>query len=176
MTKGSPMTMKVGGVENSKGAVYGPIVFNRGDAFLAFFAQPVWDYDEFDALCPMPKNRYVRFTKEGKETDPDNPAFKEEMVEYNRKRWGYTILKSLEPSELEMDGISLADPNTWASVESVLRQELAVFEFTQVMSLIDQANALDEDKLAANVETFFQRRAAAEESSENCQRDEVASS
>lgn len=147
-----------------------PLTFKRGKMRLAFLAQPVWDFDEFEELVPMPVNKKMRFNKDapgGKEPDPNNPAHKDAMRLYGRKRWGYTILKTLEPSpDLEWETCSLADPTTWDKAEAELAETLANYEFAKVMKLIDEANALDDEKLEANAEDFFRARLA-EEADEN---------
>jgi len=149
--------MKVNGVSTDKSeAIFGPLPFKRGKKFLAFYAQPVWDLDEFNALCPPPENEFYRFTKNGKEKDPEAPGYLDLIGRYSRKRWGYVVLKSLEPSKIEWDNVSLKDPNTWDKVEEELRKELGLYEFAKVMTLVDEANAIDEEKLEENAQSFFQ--------------------
>lgn len=148
--------MKVNGVTVDKStALFGPLTFKRGDAFLAFYAQPVWDLEEFHALCPYPENTYTRFTKNGKEPDPDAPAWRELVSRYQRKRWGYVVLKSLEPSKIEWEGVSIEDPSTWDKVEAELSSNLGLYEFAKVMQLVDEANAIDDAKLEENAQSFF---------------------
>lgn len=160
--------MKVNGVSADKSsALFGPLVFKRGEEFLAFYAQPVWDLDEFRASCPEPENTYTRFTKNGKEADPNAPAYQEALTEYYRKRWGYVVLKSLEPSNIEWEGVSLSDPGTWGEVERELKSNLALYEFAKLMQLVDEANAIDDDKLEENAETFFQRRSISQDRKKN---------
>lgn len=163
--------MKVGGVSTEKeNALFGPLTFKRGKQFLAFYAQPVWDMDEFDELLPAPKNEKMRFSREnGKEPDPKNPVWREAMARYSLQRWGYVVLKSLEPSNIEWEGVSIEDPETWDKVEEVLQEHLGVYEFSKVMSLVDEANGIDQAKLEANQQTFFQLEAAKAEQSQ-CQK------
>lgn len=168
--------MKVNGVSTDKSkAIFGPLTFKRGDQFLAFYAQPVWTLDEFEALCPPPVNEYYRFTKNGKEKDPDAPAYRDMISIYSRKRWGYVVLKSLEPSKIEWDKVSLDDPNTWKDVEQELRAELGLYEFAKVMTLVDEANAIDAAKLEENAQSFFQLMSA-EDTSKSSQPVEAESS
>lgn len=149
--------MKVNGQEATKEVVFGPLCFKRGPKqFLTFYAQPVWSYSEFDQLCPAPENKNVIFTRDGKQTDHNAPAHKHALKEHGVRRWGYYILKSLEPSHIEWDTVDLEDPKTWGLVEQELRDNLAHFEYQQLMALVDEANALDADKLAENAATFFQ--------------------
>jgi hypothetical protein len=173
--------MRINGVSADKDAAIfpapgKPLTFKRGQNFLAFYAQPVWDMDEFNALCPLPENKNFRFEKGGKVKDPDAPAWRETLSEYSRKRWGYVVLKSLEPSNIEWDGVSLDDPSTWLTVEEELKKHLAVYEFAKVMELVDEANAIDAAKLEENAESFFQQSLRAEDTSENSPTDGPESS
>ena len=164
--------MKIGGISTEKSAaLFGPLTFKRGDKFLAFYAQPVWGMEEFNVQCPPPENKWTRFTKRGKEKDPDAPAYQELLGKYSLKRWGYVVLKSLEPSKIEWDGVSLDDPDTWDKVEEELKANLAVYEFAKVMELVDEANAIDQQKLEENAKSFFQQGLG--ESEKNSQPDEA---
>lgn len=152
--------MKVGGVENDLKVVFGPVTFCRGPGkYLAFLAQPVWSLEGFNALCPAPVNRNYVFTKQGKQLDVEAPAFKDEQAVYYRKRWAWTVIESLRPSNIQWDDVKEDDPETWLNVEPELRKNLAIYEFAAVMRLIDEANALDGDKLEENAKTFFQIQA-----------------
>jgi hypothetical protein len=157
--------MKVGGVENVKDVKYGPVVFSRGkgpdgeERLLAFYAQPVWTMDEFEKKCSPPECDYYYFEKDGKKKDYEHPEYLQKVAEHDRKRWGYYTLKSLEPSNLELEKASLGDPSTWGNVEAELKSELNQYEFVQLMNLVNSANSLDSRKLEANLETFLQRQA-----------------
>lgn len=160
--------LKVNGVENVKDIQYGPLCFKRGDDFLAFYAVPVWTMEEFDKLCPFPENTNYYYGPDGKKMkDYECSAWKDTESEYWRQRWGYVVLKSLEPSKLEIDGITIDDPKTWGSVESTLKAELTEYEFQRLMGLVDEANALDQRKLEANAATFTARQMAKNTLQEN---------
>jgi len=157
--------MKVNGQSTRENTIFPapgkPLAFKRGNGFIGFYAQPVWDMDEFNKLCPEPKNKQIRFNKnapDGKEPDPNSPAHKEALAKYGKKRWGYIVLKSLEPSAelgLQWEKASLQDPNSWGLVEEELKESLSLYEYARVMKLVDEANALDDAKLEANAESFF---------------------
>ena len=169
--------MKVNGVSADKStAKFGPLTFKRGDTFLAFYAQPVWNMDEFNALCPRPVNTHVRYEKGGKVKDPDAPAYLEELGKFSVKRWGYVILKTLEPSNIEWENVSLADPGTWGEVEAELRANLGIYEFAKVMELVDEANAIDEAKLEENSQSFFHMMSQPSPTEENSQPGEAENS
>jgi hypothetical protein len=110
---------------------------------------------EFNRLCPHPEPNAVVFTKTGKKPNYNDAQYKADVIRYGKQRWGYTILKTLAPSNLTFDGISIDDPETWDLVEPRLMEELGHFEFGKVMALVDEANSLDAEKLEANLESFF---------------------
>lgn len=152
--------MRVRGVDTKPlDLKYGPEVFQRGDEELVFYAQPVWSFDEFEALVPFPENDTYVFTPKGKEKDWDSPSWKQKQDDYNRKRWGWFVLKALEPSEIEWSKVSLDDPDTFVYVEDELRESLLPVEFTRVMNLAEQASSLDARKLEENRESFLRRQA-----------------
>jgi len=159
--------LKVGGVDNDRSAsITEPYIIQRGllpdgkPRLLAFIGQPVWSLDDFHKRCPRPEipASCVRYKGNGKkEANPDAQEFKDLLAEYDRKNWGYMILKTLEPSNLEFEKISLDDPKTWGGVEEALREELGYYEFARVMQLIDEANNIDAAKLEENRLTFFRQ-------------------
>jgi hypothetical protein len=172
--------MKVNGESTKANALFPaqgkPLTFKRGNGFIGFYAQPVWDMEEFDELYPKPVNKKIRFNKNapgGKEADPNSPEHKEALAEYARARWGYVVLKSLEPSKelgVEWEAVSLTDPKTWVDVEKELKESLGIYEFAKVMQLVDEANAIDDAKLEANAESFF-RGQSEEDGQKNSQPD-----
>lgn len=158
--------MKVNGVTaKQEGLTYGPLVYDRGDDQLVFIVQPVWSFDEFEELVPVPENDAVIFTDKGKETDWDAPAWKDKKAAYARKRWGWFILKALEPSNVEFDTIDLEDPSTYSKVEEELKANLLPVEFNELMATIDRASSLDAQKLEENRESFLRRQARRTEES-----------
>jgi len=180
--------MKVDGIEvNNDDAVYGPFVIQRGwkihtettdeakkgecildddgnriPNLIGFWGRPVWTMEEFDDACPFPEplpNELV-FTPKGKQPDYKHPEFLARKKEYSRKRWGYLLLKTLEPSNVEFEGASLDDPSTWGDVEEAIKKELPEYEFKGLLDLIYEANAIDPQKQEANRNTFLSQRRA----------------
>jgi hypothetical protein len=161
--------MKSNGKSLRDNAIFGPLTFKRKDELITFFAQPVWDYKEFDRLCPLPENTSYAFIRNErgraeKVIDKDSSDYKALLEGYDNQKWGYYIIKSLEPSfapqgSLEWDKVSPTDPKTWGFVEEELRGSLAFYEFTKVMNLVDEANALNAAKLEENAESFFHQEA-----------------
>ena len=179
--------MKIDGQEvKGDEAIYGPFVIERGGKKFGFFAKPIGDFAEFDRLCPAPEPPMTGWNpKTGKqEHDPKSPAFRQVMMEHSRKKWGWIVLKSLEPTNLDLSdhGISLEDPDSWGRVEEALRWSesnpdgLPHYEFAQVMELVDEANALSADRLEANRESFLLERARQQSAGQSFQNSEASSS
>lgn len=174
--------MKVGGVDSEKcEAIFGPLPFKRmvdgKETYMTFFAEPVWNMEEFDQLCPPPENKSGAFTKGGWKTDPEAPAYLDALAVYGRQRWSYMIIKSLAPSNIEWSEVDLKNPKTWPKVEEELKRSLSHFEFAKVLALVEEANALDSAKLEENAKSFFQMRdhQVAEEASQNIEQESSAS-
>ena len=151
--------MKVRGEEFRKeDAVYGPEIFERKGHLFGFYAQPVWDYDEFHRLCKEPVPPVTAIAKDGSKTyDKKSPQHKENMAKYDKAFHGYYVLKTLEPTELDLseEGVSLDDPETWHRAGDVLQDQFGHYEFARLMRFIDAANGVDAKKIELNLETFF---------------------
>lgn len=175
--------MKIAGQELQKDkALFGPVLIRRGESLHAIYAQPVWSFVEFHKACPEPEPPVTAFAPKkpdgsgGKTRNVKDPKYLAALDEHAARQWGYLTLKSLEPSDLELDGVSLDKPETWGNVEQALRYDadknpngLSHFEFAQVMRLVDEANMLDQAKIDENLESFFRGQAQPEGPSENGQ-------
>lgn len=139
-------------------AISGPEIFERKGKLFGFYAQPVWDYDEFHKLCPEPTPPVTAIARDGSKTaDKKNPKYKEALVRYDQAFHGYYVLKTLEPSELDLseEGVALDDPETWHRAAAVLQDQFGHYEFGRLMRFIDAANGIDAKKIELNLETFF---------------------
>jgi len=169
--------MKIDGKQFSNdNAIFGPVVIKRGKEEFAFFAQPVWDYVEFDAMCPRPTAPVTGWnpTTGKKEADPKSPVYREAVKKYGLQRWGYLVLKSLEPSKLDLSdmGVSIDDPESLVKVEEALTYNketnpngLGEYELLEIMRIVDEANCLDAEKLEENRQSFLERMACQDTSS-----------
>lgn len=165
--------MKINGEPvQRENVLFGPFVFQRGFTVIkndetgeetrlpklhGIWAQPVWDLDEFDERFPRPtpKPEETVFTKDGQKPDYEHPAYLERAQLHRKRRWGYMILKSLEPSNLQLDQASLDDPESWHKVRDALLSEFSIHEFDQLMLLVDEANCLNAQKMEANRASFL---------------------
>lgn len=153
----------VGGIAATKPGPT-PLVFARppGEP-LVFLVQPVWSWDEFDQLCPEPDAKpFTALVRgEGWVTDYDHPQYRDLLAQHRVRRWEYTLLKSLEPSNIEWDKVRLDDPKTWRHFEEEIAEALTCSEIGRVVAAVQEANNLDRVKIAQATERFFQQRAAA---------------
>ena len=150
----------VGDTPATKGGVLPPLVLTAGREYpLAFYAQPVHNFDEFEAMVKRPDpSKFGYYDKSGWVADTKAPAYIDQLHEYSRLRWAYTILKSLEPSKIGWDKVNLSDPKTWKYVHDEIKEILSYNEIGLLIGLIEEANSLDSDKLDQNRQTFFQVR------------------
>jgi len=146
--------MKIDGME-----VNGPneeiLVIPRKDNDIVFKAIGVQSYEEFDALVSAPKAPGKR-TKDGFKLDLKDPTYREQSDLFGKKRFAYTILVSLEPSNIEWETVKMEDPNTWLNWEQELRAAgFNEIEVQRIQHLVLEANCLSEDKLKEARERFL---------------------
>lgn len=139
--------MRIGGIDPSTLSTEDLLVLPRGNKQIVFRAVGLSNWDEFDKLCPEPKPG-KKMVKGGTVDDFDNKAYLESMKEYGRRRTAYMVVKSLEPSQIEWDKVSLAVPGSWPLWEKeLLDNGLCKTECHRVFNLVMGVNSLDEDKL-----------------------------
>lgn len=158
--------MKIGDYEATPVSKLEPVIFSRGigedgkEIFLVFIAEPIKDFEEFEALCPRPKPGGL-MTPQGWQDgiDVESDVYKDQAVQWARQRSRYIFIKSLEPSRIKWDKVQLSKPDTWVNIDDELKGILGYFEFLAVKNLVNEANSLDQDKLEAAKERFFRQRA-----------------
>lgn len=150
----------VGGTPAEKNGRIGPLVLTSGRGLpLAFYAQAVKDYDEFEAMVPRPDpKKFGMYTKDGWVPDPLSPQLIDQQNAYSNLRWAYTIIKTLEPSNIEWTTVNIRAPETWLAVHDEIKATLCYTERGLLLDLVNEANSLDPAKLEQNRETFFQMR------------------
>lgn len=147
--------MKIAGVDPKSLCNEYLLVLPRGDSQIVFRAVGLRDMDECNALCPQPQPPGKR-TRDGFVPNTNDPTYQQMMTEWNKKRFGYMLIKSLEPSEIEWDTVSLSNPKTWTQWEDDLRGGgLTQIEINRVAALVLEANSLDDEKLSKARERFL---------------------
>ena len=139
--------MKIGGVDPTTLPVEEVLVLPRGDEQVVFRATGVKDLVEFNRLCPPPQPP-AKLTKDGPVADTDDPDYQVASMAYQRRKTAYIVLNSLAPSEIEWDSVALDNPSTWLNWEDDLKKAgFSQMECNRILSLVLQANCLDEKKL-----------------------------
>jgi hypothetical protein len=147
--------MKIAGIDPKTLCNEVVLVLPRGDAQIVFRARGLTDMEEFDAICPVPKPP-GKLTKDGWVPQLSDPTYQQVMAEYAKKRLGYIVTRSLEPSQIEWDTVKREDPRTWPNWEQDLKGGgLTQIEANRVLALVMEANALDESKLQKAREVFL---------------------
>lgn len=146
--------MKIGGIDPRTLPNIEVLILPRGDQNIVFRARGLQDMDEFLKLCPEPTPP-GKLTKEGWQPNPKDKNFLTVLAEWNKRKLAYMIVKSLEPSEIEWDSVDIANPGTWANWENDLKQAgVTQIECNRVISLVLEANCLDEAKLEKARQVF----------------------
>jgi hypothetical protein len=147
--------MKIAGVDPKTLSNEVVLVLPRAENNIVFRARGLRDTSEFEAKCPPPKPP-GKLTKDGWVANDTDPTYQQVQTEYAKKRLGFIVVRSLEPSEIEWDTVNLDDPRTWANWEKDLKNGgLSQIEANRVLALVMEANALDEAKLQKARESFL---------------------
>ena len=134
------------------------IVIPRGDDNqIVFTAQAVLSYAKFDEACPAPNPRMKTLPGGGKMPLTEEPDFIKKLEEYGSLRMTWMVLQSLSATDgLEWETVQPDDPTTWANYETELREAgLSDIEVGRLIRGVMQANALDEEMIAAARERFL---------------------
>jgi hypothetical protein len=148
--------MKIGGVDPRTLPAEEILVLPRGDQRIVLRARGLEDMEPFKALCPEPQMP-GKLTKDGWVPDAEDAGYKSVMEEHGKRRLAYMVVRSLEPSQIEWDTVQLDNPATWNNWEADLKQGgMTQVECNRVLSLVLEANCLDEAKLRKARAVFLQ--------------------
>jgi len=147
--------MKIAGIDPKTLSNEVILVLPRGETKIVFRAKGLPDMAEFDALCPTPKPP-GKFTKDGWIPNLTDTTYQQVLGEWAKKKLGFTVFRSLAPSEIEWDSVKENDPRTWPNWEQDLKSAgLTQVECNRVLALVFEANALDDAKLQKAREVFL---------------------
>jgi hypothetical protein len=150
--------MKIGGLDPKLLPPEAILVLPRVGSDIVLRARGLPDMDEFYKLCPEPVPPAL-LTKEGKKPDLKDTGYLQQEAEHRKRRWGYIVVKSLEPSEVEWDTVKLDNPASWANWDDDLKANgFTAAERNRVFSLCLEANSLDERKIQQARELFLAGR------------------
>jgi len=151
--------MKIAGIDPKTLCNEVVLVLPRGEQQIVFRARGLPDLEEFNAVCPPPKPP-GKHTRDGWVSNENDPTYQQVMEQWGKKRLGYIVIRSLEPSEIEWDAVKRDDPRTWANWDQdLIHGGLSQIEANRVLGLVLEANALDEAKLAKARESFLRGQA-----------------
>lgn len=135
------------------------LVIPREDGDLVFWAQAIQDYDEFEEKSPAPKPPVVQRPGEGGVPDYEDGGYLTQLANHNKRRLGYLVIKTLEPSNIEWDSVKPDNPSTWQNWEEDFRKAgLTNAELNRLFQLVMDANNLVESKFKAAKEAFLRGR------------------
>jgi len=154
-------------------AIAGPYPIERiidgKKTVFGIYAQPVWSYDEFNRLYPRPQPPVGGWSPSsgGKKSDEKNPQYLQDLDNWTLAREGWSIMKSLEPSNIELDDVDMKDPRTWHLIVDRLQGGedgstgmFSYFEYNAIIGLMDEACGIDKEKVAVNRESFLSEQQA----------------
>lgn len=139
--------MKLNGRE-VKGPNVEYVVIPRHEGDLIFKFQAVLDMSEFETLCPPPKPGQVMLPGGAKRDDEKDPVYIEMLRQHRERRFAFTFLKSIEPSNIEWDTVKWEDPSTWTAYEKELTESGFSFNEIQLLQIgAANANGINQAKL-----------------------------
>jgi hypothetical protein len=122
---------------------------------MLFRAQSVFDFTEFEKICPQPKPPVVVMSGV-KSENFDHPKYKARIREWATRKGSWTILKSLEATPfLEWELVDPLKPETWHLYAEELREILMPNEVAEVESAVMIACALTSDKIEEATQSFL---------------------
>jgi len=148
--------MKIGGIDPTTLPTEEFLVLPRGEETIVFRAIGVPNYDEFDAMCPEPTAPMINRAGQGWVPNLKEPGYTDMMKTYSARKMSWLVIKSLEPSDIEWDQVSLDDPSTWTEWDQdFIKNGFTMVECNRIQHLAFEANCLDEAKLEKAREAFL---------------------
>jgi len=135
------------------------IAIPRQKTDIAFMAQAVLNYDEFDALCPRPTA--PRRLMPGGEYE-DGEIDEKVMLDWAALRVDWMTLKSLEVTPgLEWETVKMDQPDTWGNYQEELRNAMfSDVEIARIFGIVTDANGLSQAAIDKATEAFLVEREA----------------
>jgi len=145
--------MKIGGVPVTKCEEV--LVLPRINGDLVFKASAVESMEYFEEVCPKPKAP-IRTMAGGRKEEHLSDDFIKSLEGWSEKRYAYICVKSLEPSNIEWDEVSIKKPSTWSKwTTELISAGLSDVEVNRIQALVLDANSLNEAKLKEAREAFL---------------------
>ncbi len=148
--------MKLSGHTFDSPSVVYCILPRDGDS-IVFKCGPVLDYDEYEALCPVPKPP-IQIHKGGvKIPDLQDATYVQQVSDRSDQRINYIVLKSLSYTEdLVWETVDLKDPRSWGNYEQELKDcYFTAIEVQRIQNACFEANSLSEARVEEARANFF---------------------
>ncbi len=132
-------------------------VLPRDEESIVFKCGPVLDYDEYEALCPLPKPP-IQIHKGGvKVPDWADVTYLQQVSNQSDQRINYIVLKSLSYTEdLEWETVNMKDPKTWGNYTQELKDcYFTATEVQRIQNACFEANSLSESRVEEARANFF---------------------
>jgi len=127
-------------------------------------ARAVPNYEEFEALCPLPKPPGKQ-TREGFVQDSTDATYKLRVEQYALQKLGWLALRSLY--EFEWETVEDENPKTWSKWEQELWDSgFTSQETNHILGLVLDVNNLNEGKMKQARDSFL--RGQEQEQSDSC--------
>ena len=128
---------------------------------IAFKAEAIPDYKDFNKLCPIPEPPEILKAGGVRTTNVKDKRFLAALDVWASQKTAYTVLRSLAVTDgLEWDSVELTKPETWVG----WRKELEESDFTdneiaKIIEIVGIANCMDDGMLNAAREDFLAEEA-----------------
>lgn len=172
--------MKIKGVDLGKPYIE-TVVIPRGEGFIVFEAQAVINYDDFFALCPVPKP--VAGIRKDPVTgnmvdylDTEDPKFQTALGEWAHQKVSWMVIQSLKATpDLEWDTIIPNDPTTWGNyVKELQEANFNASEIDRIITGVTTACGLNEAKIKEATKSFLAGRAAQQSAKSSLSSEQVS--
>lgn len=132
-----------------------------GNEDIVFMTQPVLDFSEFEALCPIPLPPIQTMRGGEKRELTDDIKYLSKIGQHSRKKFSWMILKSLQATkDLEWDTVKMVDPDTWDNYEKEMKDSgLTQNEINRIIECVMIANSMSDAKFKQARDRFIQTQA-----------------
>lgn len=124
---------------------------------VVFQCAPVKDYDEFDALCPIPTAPVVIRAGGKKDQNFEDKEYLSAISRRAQQRVAYIFLQSLKATEgLTWEKVKYGDPKTWTLYREEFKSAgFSEMEITRIENACFAANALNQQRIDEALANFL---------------------
>lgn len=140
------------------------LVIPRNGVDMAFQAKAIFDYTDFEKLCPAPvPPKKILPGQEVATDDVKDPTYKAAILVWQIDRFNWMTLQSLSVTEdLEWETVVENDKTTWTNWRKELQDAgFNNIEIAKIQNLATSANSADDEKLEEARARFLTGRRSA---------------